>query len=106
MFAERLDLYKFGTPKFPVLSGLDGLPVVTSEGARAVLADQISCVIDWAACLNGLREQGCRVLLELGCGADLSRMAREELGGLEARSAAEFRSLAAVIDWVDRAMAG
>jgi [acyl-carrier-protein] S-malonyltransferase len=58
--------------------------------------------IDWAACLDGLRERGCTVLLELGPGAGLARMARDRMPDIPARSVAEFNSLDGVLDWVGR----
>ena len=83
-----------------VLAGLDGRPIFDPASARRALAGQIAATIDWAACLEGLRERGCTVLLELGPGSGLARMARDLGPAAEVRSVAEFRSLEAVAGWV------
>lgn len=103
-FAERLAAEPMTAPTVCVLSGLDGQPVATATRARQVLSAQISNTIDWSACLDGLAEQGCRVLLELGCGSDLTRMARDTLPDICARSIADFRSIDAALAWVERVL--
>jgi [acyl-carrier-protein] S-malonyltransferase len=102
LFSMALSNARTGDPRTAILSGLDGQPVTTAERARNVLAAQISNSIDWSACLNGLAEQGCRVLLELGCGSDLSRMASDALPGVQARSISDFRSIDAALAWAER----
>jgi [acyl-carrier-protein] S-malonyltransferase len=89
-------------PRTPVLAGIDGTPVLSRTRAVETLAKQTAQTILWHACLEGLREAGCTVLLELGPGADLARMARERLPGIEARSVTEFRSLLGSVAWVTR----
>ena len=69
-------------PRTPVLAGIDGTPVLSRTRAVETLASQTAQTILWHACLEGLREAGCTVLLELGPGADLARMARERLPGV------------------------
>jgi len=66
-------------PHTPVLAGIDGTPVLGRTRAVETLANQTAQTILWHACLEGLREAGCTVLLELGPGADLARMARDQL---------------------------
>ncbi|HMW30687.1 MAG TPA: ACP S-malonyltransferase, partial [Plasticicumulans sp.] len=46
--------------------------------------------------------RGCTVLLELGPGSGLSRMARDRHPELAARSVADFRSLDGAAGWVAR----
>jgi [acyl-carrier-protein] S-malonyltransferase len=89
-----------GAPAVPVLAGISGLPVHTRAQALDALARQISTCLNWAACLEALPEMGCRVVLELGPGNALARMVRDRWPALPARSAAEFRSLQGVADWV------
>jgi [acyl-carrier-protein] S-malonyltransferase len=86
----------------PVLAGISGAPVFAPARAQEALAAQLAETIDWAACLDGLRERGCAVLLELGPGAGLARMARDRMPGIPARSIAEFNSLDGVLDWAGR----
>jgi [acyl-carrier-protein] S-malonyltransferase len=89
-------------PRTPVLAGIDGTPVLSRTRAVETLASQTAQTILWHACLEGLREAGCTVLLELGPGADLARMARERLPGIAVRSVTEFRSLNGCVAWVAR----
>ena len=89
-------------PLTPVLAGIDGTPVLSRMRAVETLARQTAQTIQWHACLEGLREAGCTVLLELGPGADLARMARDRLPGIPARSIAEFRSLEGAVAWTHR----
>ncbi len=88
----------------PVLAGVNGAPIFAPAPAREALSAQLAQTIDWAACLDGLRERGCTVLLELGPGAGLARMARDRAPEIPARSVAEFQTLDGVIDWVRRHM--
>ena len=89
-------------PRIPVLAGIDGTPVLSRARAIETLARQTAQTILWHACLDGLREAGCTVLLELGPGADLARMARDRLPDIPARSIAEFRTLKGAVAWVMR----
>ncbi|MFO1145168.1 MAG: acyltransferase domain-containing protein [Rhodospirillales bacterium] len=99
---RRLDETPMAAPAAPVLAGIDGQPVYQPARAIETLSRQACHTIDWAACLQGMAEAGCRVILELGPGADLARMAREHLPGIDARSVAEFHALAGAIQWVRR----
>jgi [acyl-carrier-protein] S-malonyltransferase len=90
-------------PPTPVLAGIDGAPVLTRERAIDVLPRQLAETVAWSACLDGLAEMGCSVLLELGPGSGLARMARDRFPDLEVRAVEEFRSLAGVVAWAARA---
>jgi len=97
-----LDESPIVAPHTPVLAGVDGTPVLSRTRAIETLANQTAETILWHACLEGLREAGCTVLLELGPGADLARIARDQLPDIPARSIAEFRSLHGAVAWVTR----
>jgi [acyl-carrier-protein] S-malonyltransferase len=99
-FRARLNDSNLVAPAVPVLAGVNGMPIRNRQEAIEVLSRQISTTIDWSACLLALPEFGCTVLVELGPGSALSRMAREQFPDLPSRSVADFRSLEAVIDWV------
>ena len=71
-------------------------------GDSSALSMQIARTIEWSRCIDALRERGCRVFLELGPGTALSRMVRNRLGPVEARSVDEFRNSGAVAAWVQR----
>lgn len=99
-FHDALAAASWKRPSAPVLAGLDGAPVFAPARAQEVLAVQLAETIDWAACLDGMRERGCSILLELGPGAGLARMARDRAPDIPARSVAEFHSLDGVVDWL------
>lgn len=88
-------------PKTPVLAGIDGSAVLSAERTREVLVRQLDHPIQWWSCMQVLQERGCSVLLELGPGSTLSRMATDLFPGIEARSVADFKTLEGVIRWVE-----
>jgi [acyl-carrier-protein] S-malonyltransferase len=104
VFGEHLARSDLRAPRTPVLAGIDGAPVFTRERAQSTLTRQVAETVDWAACLEGLAEAGCTVLLELGPGADLSRMARDARPSVAARSVSDFKTLEGVCTWVTRAL--
>ncbi|WP_434621092.1 ACP S-malonyltransferase [Azospirillum sp. B2RO_4] len=89
-------------PPIPVLAGIDGTPVYTRERAVAALTRQMTETVAWAACLDGLIEMGCTVLLETGPGNALARMAAERYPDLPVRAVSDFRSLSGAAAWVER----
>jgi [acyl-carrier-protein] S-malonyltransferase len=101
-FAAALADARLLAPSFPVLAGMDGLPVFDAGRAASTLTDQIARPIDWAACMDGMAEMGCTALLELGPGAALSQMARDRQPNMLVRSVSEFRTLAGVVAWAER----
>jgi len=98
------------SPRLPragyrLLSGIDGETVLDIETGIDKLARQISTTIDWAACLESCLSAGAVAALELGPGTTLSRMASTLFPGGRARSVEEFRSLAGLRTWLQRAAA-
>jgi len=93
-------------PRAPVMAGISGAPIFAAARACDVLSEQLATTIEWAACLDGLRERGCTVLLELGPGSGLARMARDRAPEIPARSVAEFHSLDGIIEWTNRHAGG
>jgi [acyl-carrier-protein] S-malonyltransferase len=104
-FAEALDRSALRDPAVPVLAGISGAPVRTRAAAIAALSAQLARRLEWARCLGVAAEMGCTVLLELGPGSALSKMAAETLPEVRARSVEEFRSLEGVARWVASALA-
>lgn len=87
-----------------LLSGTEGDTIHDVANGINRLACQISSTIDWAACLESSRATGAEVALELGPGTALSRMALALFPDGRARSAEEFRSVAGLRAWLQRAM--
>jgi [acyl-carrier-protein] S-malonyltransferase len=101
-FFETLSAADWRAPVAPVMRGIDGAPIREKAKACEALSAQLAQPIDWIASLDGMREAGCTVLLELGPGDGLSRMARDRLPGIAARSVQEFHSLDGVLRWCER----
>jgi [acyl-carrier-protein] S-malonyltransferase len=101
-FAACLHHAAFTPPRFPVLAGINGAPVWNAGSACTTLSTQLAQTVEWADCLDGLAERGCTILLELGPGDGLSRMAQARHPAIAARSLAEFHSLDGVLSWVER----
>jgi [acyl-carrier-protein] S-malonyltransferase len=97
------------SPRLPragyrLLSGIDGDTIHDIETGIDKLARQISTTIDWAACLESCRSAGAEAALELGPGTALSRMASALFPDGRARAVEEFRTLAGLRTWLQRAM--
>jgi [acyl-carrier-protein] S-malonyltransferase len=102
-FRSALEHSSLRAPEVPVVAGVNGAMVTTRGRAIAALAAQLATTIEWSRCLDTLYERGCRVLLELGPGNALARIAREFLpDDVDARSVSEFRSLDGVMSWLRR----
>ena len=82
-FRAALEGSPLRSPTRPVVAGIDGSWVVTRERAIDVLSDQIARTVEWSRCLDALHERGCRVFLELGPGAALSKRSEERRVGKE-----------------------
>ncbi len=100
-FGAILAEARLARPLIPVLAGIDGTAVLSAERTRDVLVRQLDHPIQWWSCLQALQERGCTVLLELGPGSTLSRMATELFPAIEARSVADFKTLDGVLRWVE-----
>lgn len=100
-FETTLGATRLSPPTTPVLAGIDASAVLSAERARAVLLRQLDHPIHWWSCLQALQERGCSVLLELGPGSTLARMASDFFPDVEARSVADFKTLEGVIRWVE-----
>lgn len=84
----------------PVLSALDGSPVESSTAAIDCLARQISEPLQWARTLDLASEMGATVYFEVGPGNTLTRMVRERLSNVQARSFSEFQSFDGALSWL------
>jgi [acyl-carrier-protein] S-malonyltransferase len=89
---------------YRLLSGIDGDTIHDIETGIDKLARQISTTIDWAACLESCRSAGAEAVLELGPGSALSHMAAALFPDGRARAVEEFRTLAGLRAWLQRAM--
>ncbi len=86
----------------PVLRGIDGRACRRGADATDALARAISGTIRWDRCEAQMAESGALVLLELGPGNALTRIAAEAEQPFVARSVSDFRSLDRVAAWLLR----
>ncbi|MBE2205375.1 MAG: acyltransferase domain-containing protein [Chthoniobacterales bacterium] len=98
-FRAALQSTDWCPPGVPILAGINAAKVMRREQMEHTLPEQIHCTIRWDHVQQRFLESGCRVLLELGPGRQLSHMAAAR--GLEARAVEEFRSPEGVAAWVE-----
>ncbi|MDE2625078.1 MAG: acyltransferase domain-containing protein [Betaproteobacteria bacterium] len=91
-----------GTPALTLLSGTRAAPVRDREGAIAALAEQVCTPIAWNDCLEAMAEYQPDAVLELGPGSALARMALARGWPCPVRAVDDFRSPAAVAEWLAR----
>ena len=103
-FLHALVATRMQAPSAPVMVGLDGSEITDPSRVPKALSNQLGHTIDWRNCLRGLRERGCTILLELGPGNGLAKMATEFSEDWVCRSVADFKSLAGVKTWVGRSL--
>jgi [acyl-carrier-protein] S-malonyltransferase len=90
---------------YRLLSGIDGDTVRDLDTGCDKLARQLCTPVNWAACLEGCREAGAELALELGPGTALSRMAAALFPPNLVRSVDEFSTLIGLRRWLSRGLA-
>jgi [acyl-carrier-protein] S-malonyltransferase len=83
-----------------VISDLDGVGRRDAASLKQALAQQIDHTVQWDRCMDAVAERRPRCVLELGPGTSLARLWAARCPELPVRSVDEFRSAAAVVDWV------
>ena len=99
-FEKRLNLLPDSRLAFPVLSAIDATPARTGRAALAALARQICTRLDWAACLQTVREMQPDVVLEIGPGNALARLFAELAPEVPVRACDDFRSREGILHWL------
>jgi [acyl-carrier-protein] S-malonyltransferase len=90
--------------KCPVLAGVNADKINSKEKMVQWLPEQIHRTVRWDLISSRLAESNCRVVLELGSGAQLAHMALAGKSAREARSISEFRTIDGIIAWVGKAL--
>jgi [acyl-carrier-protein] S-malonyltransferase len=70
--AVDLDRLAFDDPAFPVFTNVEARAVTTGEEARDCLKRQVSHPVLWYTSMEGLREEGVEIFVELGSGRVLA----------------------------------
>lgn len=100
-FALTLSTLPLRAPRAPLFSNT-GVRIASGAQAARALALQIGQTVRWSACMDHLHMRRVGCVLEIGPGAALARMWNQRFPEVPARSADEFRSGSAIVDWVQR----
>ena len=100
-FARRLEALPDGRLAFPVLSAIDATAARTVLPALSALARQIATPLDWAACLQAVREMQPDAVLEIGPGNTLARLFGELAQEIPVRATDDFRSEDGIVRWLE-----
>lgn len=101
-FADALRTADWCPPDCPVLSGLDGRPILNKDSMVDLLSRQVSETLNWSQCMTSVMEHGATVILELGPGRALTRMVEETFPAVPTRAFEDFRSASGAAEWVRR----
>jgi [acyl-carrier-protein] S-malonyltransferase len=99
-FARHLEYLPDTRLAFSVLSAIDATAARTTRPALAALARQIATPLDWAACLQAVRERQPDAVLEIGPGNALARLFGELAPEIPVRAADDFRSDDGIVGWL------
>jgi [acyl-carrier-protein] S-malonyltransferase len=100
-FEAALQAVRMQAPKVALFTNAADR-VHTAEAASQALSRQIAQTVEWTHCLDGIHARQPSCVLEIGPGAALAAMWNRRHPDVPARSADEFRSADAVVDWVSR----
>ncbi|MDY0746673.1 acyltransferase domain-containing protein [Paucibacter sp. R3-3] len=101
-FATLLADLTLRAPTLPLFSNACGERLWNAPQAADALAAQIARTVRWATCMDQIQARRATCVLEIGPGGALARLWNQRHPGVQARSVDEFRSVAAVADWVAR----
>ena len=100
-FKKRLDLLPDRRLAFPVFSAIDATAARTARSALDALARQICSALDWAACLQAVREMQPDAVLEIGPGNAMARLFSELAPEISVRACDDFRSIEGIVRWLE-----
>jgi len=87
-----------------VLAGVNAAKISSKQQMVRWLPEQIHHTIRWDLILSRLSESNCRVLLEIGPGTQLSRIALTNNPTCSVRSVSEFRTVEGIVAWVNKSI--
>jgi [acyl-carrier-protein] S-malonyltransferase len=103
-FARALASTPLGIPGAAIVCNFTAAASRRPEQLSHCLAAQIASTVLWDACMEAAAERNVTCVLEVGPGTTLSAMWRKAYPDIPARSIDEFRSAAAVAQWVDKTL--
>ena len=102
-FAQVMRHTAVAVPHLPLFCNRSGGRPASVDAVRAALAEQIDHPLRWDQVMQSVAERGVSCVLEIGGGAALARQWNRHFPDVPARAADEFRSVAAVTAWLQRA---
>lgn len=100
-FAHALSACSMRAPRTYLFSNvLDR--IAGSHDVPMALAAQVAQTVRWDCCMENVRERRVNCILEIGPGSALARMWTRRYPDIPARSADEFHSRKALLDWIGR----
>ncbi len=103
-FARQIEPMSWRTSCALVVTNLDGSGQRRPEALKRALSLQIASPVQWHRSMETLAERLPRCVLEVGPATTLSRMWAARYPDCPTRSADEFHSADAVVDWVRRTL--
>jgi [acyl-carrier-protein] S-malonyltransferase len=100
-FKKQLDELPDHRLAFPVLSAIDASIARTARSALDGLARQICTPLDWASCLQTVREMQPDAVLEIGPGNALAKLFSELAPEIPVRASDDFRSHDGIVRWLE-----
>lgn len=100
-FKIRVEMLPDRRLAFPVLSAIDATAARAARPALDALARQICTPLDWAACLQTVREMQPDAVLEIGPGNALARLFGELAPEIPVRACDDFRSIEGILGWLE-----
>jgi [acyl-carrier-protein] S-malonyltransferase len=97
--ATVVEAQPFSAPRTTLICNATGEAVRRPAALRDAFARQVAQTVPWDRCMEAMAERGVQCVLELGPGTTLSKLWRERFPAIASRSADEFTSPEAVIDW-------
>ena len=83
-----------------VVTNASGIGSRKPEALRTALAQQISHTVQWAACMDAVRERGVHCVIEIGAGHALSDRWNRRHPGIPARSLEDFKDPQGAASWI------
>lgn len=73
--AEEIEKIEFNNPKIPIISNKTGIASVNGDEIKVNLMDHVVHGVQWKKSMDYMKEHGVEMLIEMGCGNVLSKLA-------------------------------
>lgn len=100
-FAQVLAPQTWRAAVCPVVTNASGNSSRQLTVLRPALAQQIASTVQWAACMDAVRERGVRCVIEIGAGHALATLWNRRYPCIPARSLEDFKDAPGAAAWID-----